>query len=48
MPETDQKASCLTDDQAQMIAKLLVDLEEKNGKPQDFEWAFEDGKAIYT
>ncbi|XP_065909543.1 rifampicin phosphotransferase-like isoform X2 [Dysidea avara] len=44
VPETDQKASCLTDDQAQMIAKLLVDLEEKNGKPQDFEWAFEDGQ----
>jgi len=29
-----------------MIAKLLVDVEEKNGKPQDFEWAFEDGKVI--
>ena len=45
MSETEQKTSCLTDDQAKMIATLLVDLEEKNGKPQDFEWAFENGNA---
>ena len=43
VPEEDQKSSTLTDDQACMIAKLLIDLEEKNGKPQDFEWGFEDG-----
>ena len=46
VPEEDQKSSTLTDDQAHMIAKLLIDLEEKNGKPQDFEWGFEDGKQL--
>lgn len=43
MAEEDQKLSSLTDDQAHMIAKLLIDLEERIGKPQDFEWAFENG-----
>lgn len=31
-----------------MIAKLLIDLEERNGRPQDFEWAFEDGNSFIT
>lgn len=43
MAEEDQKLSSLTDDQAHLIAKLLIDLEERIGKPQDFEWAFENG-----
>ena len=47
VPEEEQKSSTLTDDQARMIAKLLIDLEERNGKPQDFEWAFEDGSQLY-
>ena len=41
--EEEQKSPTLTDDQARMITKLLIDLEERNGKPQDFEWAFEAG-----
>ena len=47
MAEEDQKSSSLTDDEAHMIAKLMIDLEERNGKPQDFEWAFEDGNQLY-
>jgi len=46
IPEEDQKSSSLTDEQAQMIAKLLIDLEERNGQPQDFEWAFENGNWL--
>lgn len=46
MGEEDQKSSSLTDDEAHMIAKLLIDLEERNGKPQDFEWAFENGNQL--
>lgn len=47
MAEEDQKSSSLTDDEAHTIAKLMIDLEERNGKPQDFEWAFENGNHLY-
>ena len=37
------KSPALSDDQAVEIAKLLVELEEEMTKPQDFEWAIENG-----
>ncbi len=43
--EERQKSPALTDEQVLTISKLLVSLEEEMGKPQDFEWAIEGGKA---
>lgn len=37
------KERALTDEQAQTIAKLMIELEKKTGKPQDFEWGIENG-----
>ena len=41
------KSPTLSDDQAVEIARLLVDLEEEMTKPQDFEWAMENGGYMY-
>ena len=37
------KERALTDQEAQEIAALMIQLENKMGKPQDFEWAIEKG-----
>ena len=42
--EGDQKRACLSDEEAVAIARLLVNLEEELGKPQDFEWGMEGGE----
>lgn len=41
--EDRQKAVALIDEQAVAIAKLLIELEEVFGTPQDFEWGIENG-----
>ena len=38
-----QKERTLTDEQARNISRLMIALEEKMGKPQDFEWGMENG-----
>ena len=38
-----QKERTLTDEQARNISQLMIALEEKMGKPQDFEWGMENG-----
>lgn len=38
-----QKSAALTDEQAATIGRLLVNLEEAFGTPQDFEWGIENG-----
>ena len=40
------KSPALSDSQAVEIAQLLVSLEEEMTKPQDFEWAMENGTRI--
>ena len=40
------KGRCLTDQQAQTIAQLMIKLEKKMDAPQDFEWGIEKGKFI--
>ena len=44
------KSPALSDAQAVEIAKLLIDLEAELAKPQDFEWAIENGGCapLYT
>ena len=39
------KKATLSDAAAVQIAKVLLVLEERFGKPQDFEWAMEEGVA---
>lgn len=46
--EAKQKLTTLTDDQAIEIGRLLVDLEEAFGTPQDFEWGIENGDLNYS
>ena len=41
--EEEQKAAALTDEQAVTISKLLMELEEAFGSPQDYEWGIEEG-----
>ena len=36
----------LTQEQAVSVARLLVGMEGKFGRPQDFEWAMEAGKYV--
>ena len=38
------KEGALSDEAAVNIAKTLLTLEERFGKPQDFEWAMEEGE----
>lgn len=38
-----EKEAALSEDQVIAIGRLMVDLEDKMGKPQDFEWAYEKG-----
>jgi pyruvate,water dikinase len=38
------KERALTDDEARKIARLMINLELKMEKPQDFEWAIENGQ----
>ena len=38
-----QKVAVLRSEQVSRIGRLLEDLEEKLGTPQDFEWAYEGG-----
>ena len=38
------KGRCLSDEEAQTIAKLMIKLEDKMSCPQDFEWGMEKGK----
>ena len=38
-----QKQPAISDEMAQNIAQMLIALEEKLGKPQDFEWGVEGG-----
>ena len=38
-----EKEAALSEDQVVAIARLMVDLEDKMGRPQDFEWAYEKG-----
>ena len=40
------KSPALSDAQAVEIARLLISLEEELTKPQDFEWAMENGTYI--
>jgi len=42
-----RKSPALTDHQAQSIARLLMQLEEAFGTPQDFEWGIEKGKIPF-
>ncbi|MBX3039315.1 MAG: phosphoenolpyruvate synthase [Bdellovibrionaceae bacterium] len=46
IPESQAKASSLTDTQVLEVAKLTLDLEKSYGSPQDCEWAFEKGKLF--
>ena len=41
--EERRKSSALSDDQAVTIARLLKELENELGTPQDFEWGIEKG-----
>lgn len=43
-----QKRAVLTDEEAVAIARLLVQLEDEMGRPQDFEWAMEGGRFSLT
>ena len=38
-----EKEAALSEDQVIAIGRLMVDLEVKMGRPQDFEWAYEKG-----
>ena len=42
-----RKSAALTDEQAVTVARLLVELEEALGTPQDFEWGIENGMYVY-
>ena len=44
VPLEKQKERALTDEQARTISRLMVALEEKMSKPQDFEWGMENGE----
>ena len=43
-----QREAVLTTDQVTRIGRLVKDLEERLGTPQDFEWAYEGGKCAYA
>jgi pyruvate, water dikinase len=43
-----QSEPCLTDEQAQELAKLAIKVEDHYGKPQDLEFAIEKGKLYIT
>ena len=43
VPEEKHKQPALSEGQAAAIGRLLKALEERLGKPQDFEWAYENG-----
>lgn len=43
VPEDDQLRACLTDDELKELARLGLRVESHYGKPQDIEWAIEDG-----
>eukprot|EP01137_Pigoraptor_chileana_P023651 Opistho-2@90297 len=42
-----QKVPAISDEHAVQIAKLMVQLEERMGRPQDFEWGIEDDGKLY-
>ena len=48
VPEGMVKAASLSEEQAATIGQLLVKLEKSLGRPQDFEWAIENGNCSHT
>ena len=44
VPQEKAKERALSDEQAQNIARLMIQLEAEMGKPQDFEWGIENGQ----
>ena len=40
------KKQALTNEQAVTIARLMMELEDKMKKPQDFEWGIENGTTL--
>ena len=47
VPLVRQREAVLQPDQVSRIGRLLQDLEERLGTPQDFEWAFEGGVYVH-
>jgi pyruvate,water dikinase len=45
VPKKKQKQKCLTDDELFQLYELALQLEDHYKRPQDFEWAAEDGKV---
>ncbi len=41
-----RKEPALTEEQAATIGRLMIELEEQLGKPQDFEWGYEKGMGL--
>lgn len=48
VPKNKQKAQKITDEQVLKLAEIGLKIEKHYGKPQDTEWAIEDGKVYFV
>lgn len=48
VPKDDQDKQKITDEEVLQLAKVAIDIEKHYGKPQDTEWAIENGKIYFV